>query len=232
MKFTVVTTYADRHWEVYGRRFVSSFTKFWSGVDLLILKDQDLENESAWFSGFKRRHASRSTENYRMDAVRFAHKVAAIELAYLKAETDALVWMDADCVTHAAVDENWLAELIGDAEFAYLKRKNKYPECGFMMFRVGSIRIHQLMERLCDLYRTDKLFELKEWHDSYAIDYCRAIVTGLRCKSLSGNAEETGHPLVNGPLGARLDHLKGKRKAEGRSRKSDLKVNRTEEYWK
>lgn len=41
-----------------------------------------------------------------------------------------------------------------------------------------------------------------------------------------------GHPLINGPLGKWIDHMKGVRKEEGRSRSKDIMVNRTEDYWK
>jgi hypothetical protein len=42
----------------------------------------------------------------------------------------------------------------------------------------------------------------------------------------------TSHPAINGPLGAFLDHMKGPRKSEGRSRPGDLKMKREEGYWK
>jgi len=41
-----------------------------------------------------------------------------------------------------------------------------------------------------------------------------------------------GHPLINCEWGAYLDHLKGARKDLGRSKRVDLKVQRTEAYWK
>jgi hypothetical protein len=41
-----------------------------------------------------------------------------------------------------------------------------------------------------------------------------------------------GHPLINSEWGAYLDHLKGDRKELGRSKDDDLKVKRTEAYWK
>jgi hypothetical protein len=41
-----------------------------------------------------------------------------------------------------------------------------------------------------------------------------------------------GHPLINSVLGKWMDHMKGVRKEEGRSRVSDIMVNRTEDYWK
>jgi len=226
LKFDVVTTYAVRHWDAYASRCVSTFEKHWSHK-LTTYTDEQLEELSPWLLDFKKRHDHRPTENYRFDAVRFAHKVAAIELAYSE-PGDILIWMDADCLTHEDVDDDWLVGLIGDADFGYLKRSNKYPECGFMMFRRGSC--DQFVNDLVGLYKSDELFKLAEWHDSWAIEEVRKS-SGLKCASLSGSAEGTGHPLVNGPLGERLDHLKGKRKDRGKSLPSDMKIKRVETYW-
>jgi hypothetical protein len=220
-----VTTFARHHWDSHAQRCVESFEKFWP-FKLTAYMDEDLEAQSSWLADFKARHAHRRTDNYRFDAVRFAHKIAAIELA---AGSDVLIWIDADCVTHAPVDEAWLLGLLGDADFGYLRRTNKYPECGFMMFRMND-RGREFIRRIVDQYRTDGLFEMAEWHDSWVIEEVRKGM-GLKCASLSGDAEHTGHPLINGPLGSRLDHLKGKRKEIGRSRPTDLKVKRAEAYW-
>lgn len=227
--FDVVTTFADRHWEEHARRCVETFDQHWQGMRLRFYRDAQLEDASDWLPEFKHRHRHRPTHNYRFDAVRFAHKVAAIELAYRIGDADVLVWMDADCVTHALVTQDWLAGLLGDADFGYLRRARKYPECGLMLIR-RSESSSEFIRTLVDLYRTDGLFKLAEWHDSWAIEHVRREL-GIRCASLSGDAEDTGHPLVNGPLGTCLDHLKGKRKAEGRSRRSDLKQQRGEAYW-
>lgn len=231
--FEVVTTFAPRHWESHARRCVESFHKHWEGIPLSVYTDSDLEAQSTWLSQFKRRHASLPTHNYRFDAVRFAHKVAAIELAFAKCRSDYLIWMDADCVTHADVDADWLEGLAQGADFAYLSRDKKYSEMGFALIRRNE-RGASLLAVLSQLYQDDGLFELAEWHDSWAFDHVRQTLERhglLRCQSLSGNASATAHPLVNGPLGARLDHCKGNRKQAGRSHASDLKVKRTEAHW-
>lgn len=231
MKFSVVTTYGQRHWHLYAEKCIQSFMSNWhTDINLIIFDDDDLERKCDWLPAFKARNGHRPTGNYRYDAVRFSHKVAALDVAFSIVQTDVLIWMDADCFTHAHVDAAWLSSLMNGADFAYLRRTNKYPECGFMMLNAKSASVKMFMNTLTSMYRTDALFKLREWHDSFVIDYCRER-SSMRCQSLSGNAESTGHPLVNGPLGARLDHLKGKRKQEGRSRRADLKVNRTEAYW-
>jgi hypothetical protein len=233
LTFDAVTTYADRHWSEYAKRCVETFAQHWKGIPLEAFNDDRLEAASEWLPEFKQRHRGRDTSNYRFDAVRFAHKVAALELAYRIGHGDVLVWIDADCVTHSDVDTEWLSDLIGDADFGYLKRAGKYPECGFMLIRrnqAGS----ELLRQLVTMYRTDALFDLAEWHDSWVIEHVRRgleLDGLLRCVSLSGAGESTGHPLVNGPLGAKIDHLKGKRKQSGKSKPSDLKTNRVEAYW-
>ena len=234
MNFDVVTTFAELHWDTHAQRCVESFHQHWRGMRLSVYRDEPLEAASTWLGPFKARHAARPTTNYRFDAVRFAHKVAAIELAYASGAAQALVWMDADCVTHADVDAVWLSGLLGKADFGYLRRSRMYSECGFMIFRRGA-GCDTLLRRLVELYRSDALFHLAEWHDSFAIDHVRRQCEAageLSCVSLSGGAENTQHPLVNGPLGARLDHLKGPRKQAGRSHRRDLTRPRDEAYWK
>ena len=55
----------------------------------------------------------------------------------------------------------------------------------------------------------------------------------LPTRSLSGErGARTGHPFINGPLGAYMDHMKGPRKQLGKSRRKDLKINRNEPYWR
>jgi len=231
LTFDAVTTYADRHWDEYAKRCVDTFARHWKDIPLQAFTDDRLEQSSEWLAEFKQRHRHRSTDNYRFDAVRFAHKVAALELAFRIGTGDALVWIDADCVTHADVDAGWLSGLLGDGDFGYLKRAGKYPECGFMLFRRNKATA-EMLRRLVYLYRSDDLFQLDEWHDSWAIEQVRiGMGNGLKCISLSGGFEATGHPFVNGPLGARLDHCKGRRKQQGKSKASDLKTARTEGYW-
>lgn len=231
LTFDAVTTYAERHWESHARRCVETFATHWIDVRLRAYTDEQLESASDWLPEFKQRHRGRDTGNYRFDAVRFAHKVAAIETAYRAGIADVLVWIDADCVTHAPVTAEWLVTLLGSGDFGYLRRAKKYPECGFMLLRRCSA-VDEMLRRLTSLYRTDRLFDLDEWHDSYAIEEVRrGMGSLLRCVSLSGEFEHTGHPLVNGPLGARLDHCKGKRKG-GKSKPSDFVAQRREDYWR
>jgi hypothetical protein len=198
----------------------------------------------AWLTEFKARHAANSRAHglidgnydYRYDCVRFAHKVAAVTAAALTLKADVLIWADADLITHAPVDKNWLMKLFPPGPYiAWLDRDRHYPECGFYMLRCGHPSHLEVMTRWQQLYETDAVFELGETHDSHVLHEVilaaerEGLVTTI---SLSGEGRKHSHPLINGPLGTRLDHLKGPRKVLGRSQATDLMMPRLEKYWR
>ena len=252
MRFALVATCHLPGWQQYGRRMVETFDEFWP-IDLpLYLYAEDFQPEHprpivrtlpAWLAEFKARHAHHPSAHgmidgkydFRFNCLRFAHKIAAVTDAALNLETDILIVTDADIVTHAPVDTDWLTSLFPTGPYiAWLDRIQFHPECGFYMLRCTHPMHREVMTRLQRLYETDAVFDLAETHDSYVLQQLilEAEREGLiTTHSLSGEGRQSGHPLINGPLGARLDHLKGPRKALGRSPVSDLIRPRLEEYW-
>lgn len=251
-RFTVVTTCHATGWEQYGRRMVQTFDQFWPTDAPLYLYAEDFQPDHpraivrrlpAWLTEFKARHANNPRAhgfvdgpyNYRHDCVRFAHKVAAVTDAAATLDTDILIWADADIITHGPVDPGWLTSLFPSGIYiAWLERHGHYPECGFYMLRCGHPAHRQIMTRFQQLYQTDAVFGLTETHDSYVLQQVilKAVRQGLiTTHSLSGEMRAGRHPLINGPLGTCLDHLKGARKAQGRSQPADLMQPRQEEYW-
>lgn len=251
----VVTTCNEAQWDKYGRKMARSFLLGWpdevplwlfhEGFDpageLPIERCADLELASPWLRDFKAKYGHQDTRpgepgyDYRRDAVRFAHKVAAIHAAAQDADCDVLIWMDADTVTFETVTEDWLRELFpAEADLAWLDREGVYPECGFLMFRMPQAR--KLIAQIVDCYDSGAIFNLRETHDSFVIQHVAeaAAVRGeIRIASLSGPEGRrcTHHPWVNSRLAERLDHLKGARKDTGHSRRSDIVVSRPEPYW-
>ena len=81
---------------------------------------------------------------------------------------------------------------------------------------------------------------MEEWHDSFVFGSILNAMKDYYPEVLDYSAEMYlkeaktgggGHPLINGVLGTWLDHMKGVRKNEGRSRQKDIMVNRSEAYW-
>jgi len=243
VKFAAVSTFNGEGLESYGRRMMQTFAKHWpASVELTVYSEGwseegpaklvDLVSVSPWLAAFKQRHAGRAFKDYRWDAVRFSHKVAAVCHAALSTDADVLIWLDGDVVTHSPISE---ADLEGLAPvdrdwIAWLDRDKVYPECGFYMMNCRHLMHREVIAWLQAYYAEDLLFRLPEFHDSYVLEH---IVKNSEVgrKSLSGEGRKTGHPLVNGPLGKWLDHAKGNRKKSGRTGRGELRVKRSEPYW-
>lgn len=241
-----VTTFSNRGLEKYGRQMVMTFFQHWpEQVDLYVYAEGwyerlgdaivvDLEQASPWLGSFKHRHQHRPTTNFRMDAVRFSHKIAALTAADALQRPDRyLVWMDGDIVTHAPVTLADLHTLTPrDGEWiSWLDRAKCYPECGFYIIDRQHERHKEMMAALLEMYDGDKLFLEKEWHDSYILEQV-VHRAGVAARSISGDGYYSHHPFINGPLGRWMDHMKGKRKDKGRSYSMDLRVKRQEKYWR
>ena len=183
-------------------------------------------------------------KEFKWHAIRFANKTYAVFDAW-KNNSGWIVWMDADTFVHS----NWSYEefkslLPTNAYITYVGRgkgSQTWPECGFYGMNKNHPVCHSFMEDFENMYEDAEngIFTLEEWHDSYVFgeilkkykefpshDYSADMY--LREAKTGGG----GHPLINGPLGKWIDHMKGGRKSQGKSSKKDIMVNRTEEYWK
>jgi len=185
-------------------------------------------------------------KKFKWDAVRFANKTYAVYDA-CERSTDWCVWMDADTYVHSDWSyDDFKAQLPEDAWITYVGRgkgSQTWPECGFYGMNLRNETCKKFLAEFERVYEDAEngIFKLAEWHDSFvfgnilnsmkqqdpnAFDYSAEMY--LR-EAKSGGG---GHPLINGVLGTWIDHMKGVRKKEGRSRKVDIMVNRTEDYWK
>lgn len=175
-------------------------------------------------------------KGFKWDAVRFAHKVYAIFDCARTTEADILVWMDADTICHSPIDINQLKDLIpADKDLCFLGRRGKYTECGLYSMNLKSPAVQAFLKEFQRMYDDAEsgIFTLDEWHDSFVFDAVRAEFKTLNNLDWSSHLiSGEGHPLINSEWGAYLDHLKGDRKELGRSKDKDLKIKRTEAYWK
>jgi len=175
-----------------------------------------------------------SGKGFKWDAVRFAHKVYAIFHCAKNVKTDWLLWMDADTVCHSPISIADLDRLCpNNNDLCFLGRRGKYTECGLYAMNLRHASMERFLwdfQRMYDQAETG-IFYLVEWHDSFVFD---AVRKNHRLNELDWSGHlitGEGHPLINSEWGAYLDHLKGDRKAWGRSKRGDLKVQRTEAYW-
>jgi hypothetical protein len=151
--------------------------------------------------------------------------------------------MDADTICHSPVSISSIENLIPrDKDLCFLGRRGKYSECGLYAMNLRSSKTQLFLKQFQQFYddAENGIFKLDEWHDSFVFD---AVRTSMQLNELNWsenlydlrpgprNSVGEGHPLINSEWGAYLDHLKGDRKTEQRSRLTDLKVKRLEAYW-
>ena len=181
---------------------------------------------------------------FKWDAIRFANKTYAVYDACTRSK-GWCVWMDADTFVHSDWSYEQFKELLPEnAYITYVGRgkgSQTWPECGFYGMNLNHPVCHEFLKDFEQMYEDadNGIFTLEEWHDSYVFgellkkykefpshDYSAEMY--LR-EAKSGGG---GHPLINGPLGKWIDHMKGGRKKKGKSDAKDIMVNRTEDYWK
>jgi hypothetical protein len=253
IRYLAITTCNAEQWAQYGRAMATTFCRHWpSDVPLRLYAEgfaadlngqvefADFHQAAPWFTpwsalcGKSERGFRPQGYHFRWDCVKFAHKIAAISAAARTTDADVLIWLDADIMTHSLITMEWLDDLFpAEAAIAWLDRARVYPECGFLMFRLPCAA--RLIKTLRQTYKSGQVFKLPETHDSYVI---QSIVRAaeargeIKVASLSGKGRDYHHVLVNSPLSACLDHLKGgKRKLRGRTLKEERVLGGPHEYW-
>ena len=185
-------------------------------------------------------------KEFKWDAVRFANKVYAVFDA-CERSTDWCVWMDADSYIHSDWSYEEFAKLLPKESYLTIVGRGRgsqtWPECGFYGMNLKNKACQEFLAEFERVYEDadNGIFLLEEWHDSYVFgdiifkfrqrgyenifDYSANIY--VKTAKTGGG----GHPLINGPLGKFMDHMKGGRKSKGISNKKDLMSHRQETYW-
>lgn len=169
----------------------------------------------------------KSGYNFRFDAWKFCRQAFIPFDAFkrwhvqnLTGERELLCWLDGDVVTHSAIPRGFIENLLPEnRDVAYLGRGEKHSEIGFQLYDVtgldvGEAPVVRMLEIFSEIYRTGEVFKLKEWHSAYVFDEARRR-SGVDAHDLTPGGY--GHVWHQSPLRAFTDHLKGKRKAKGKS---------------
>jgi hypothetical protein len=259
MKYCVVTTFNAHGYNTYGQRMIQTFLKSWpQDVALRVYAENcqvvesapnleviDLEAASPELVAFK--HAwqdvpkangnpgiSKSSKEFKYQAVRFSHKVYAIFQAAKTTQTEWLIWMDADMVCHSPISLEGLAQFFPDTtELCFAGRSRKFTECGLYGMHISEPAVQAWLADFQRMYDDAEsgIFTLDEWHDSFVFDAVRQRHDLRELNWTEHLQMSEGHPLINCDWGAYIDHLKGKRKHLGKSKASDLQTKRQESYW-
>lgn len=270
MDYTVITTFNQAGLELYGQRMIDNFEKFWpESVKLKIYAENcqpqvsrdttqvlDILEVSPACREFVERHKNNPQAHggagannqevylkdkaFRWQAVRFCFKVFAVQHAANNSQSDRLIWLDADTVTHTPVTLEWLDSVCPAGVVAsYLGRTDGYhSECGWIGYNMQDALTRPFIDSVARLYVTDELFNYPEWHDSYLWDVIRKRYRDeLKANFFNLNPEPdtkglAKHPFINSELGRYMDHMKGNRKGQGHSKSKEVVMHRDHPYWR
>lgn len=203
MKYTFVTSFNKENYDVYAKKMLQSAVDNWNQDDfrLVVYYDgygcQPYDKPDAPEASFieyrnldllkarndfiqrnkdKNGRFAEAPYNYRMDAIRFCHKVYAYtDLAYElidQENTGWLVWLDADTVTTTKFTAEDAAKILpDDTDVVHLGRIDiDYSETGFVGWNMG---MHNAVSMLVDIrgaYDTDEVLAYREWTDSFVFE--------------------------------------------------------------
>ena len=242
-KVTVVSSFHVKDWEVYAKNFVESFIDKWeSTIDLRLYyhngelpedapdapnvsyfsldSDEDLttfKNDNAEYNGKE----PNGGYNYRMDVIKFCHKVFAITNS---ANIDGyLVWLDADTVSKDHMSWSDIVNFAApneEAEVVHLGRTAiDYSETSFLSFNLNSTRTLEFLSDFRGMYTSHEVFGYREWHDGFVFTRLLNIHEehGLNVYNMSPDCTDL-NAFATSKLGKFLEHKKG-----------NLKYNKEEE---
>lgn len=247
-KHVVIMTFPSWKWDVYGycmRGFIENWPKEVHGIALV--EDPEsipLKNipsnltilDFDTFVGprlkaFEDRNKDKpifdlgTTGNIALQAAKFARKALAQLYVLENIEADVVWYIDADLYTHKKIDMGLLEKLSAGPHYIGCTprwwKPDGYTETGLMMWKPSMKEKHKAW---CELYAScydkDKIFEFSAWHDCIAFDYATKRLLSEKKIELAdfGFGVRSSHPLVSGPLGKWLDHMKGNRKFVGESK--------------
>lgn len=234
-KVTVITTFNSKGLEQYGRSSIASFEACWpETINLLVYSEgftmedssrvryRDLNAAAPRLVIFKNHYGKQPMANgyttegydYNFDAVRFSHKMFALFDAARTVETDYLIWLDGDVITHQPVPETLISDMMDGYFAAYLGRKGMHSETGFLCFDLQHPESKGFFETMERIYLSGELFKLNAWHDCEVFDVTRAVFEAqgkIKTHDLSTGLF-TLAPFSESPLSAYMSHDKGQPK--------------------
>ena len=249
----VITTFDRKYYERCGRAFVDTYRQFWpKTIPLTIYYEGDEleadEENIKWRYMEEVEYLPQFLANIKPFAFMTGNVGGSYNIQYDARMCRAgfiqahhmrhggkVLWLDADIITHGAVPETFIDDLLPDDKLcAYLARDWWYSETGGLCMNADHPMADAFRQLWVQVFNSGVIFSLPGWHDCYGFDIARKsfgrpdlfmdLVAHLRHLRPS-------HPFVNSIFGAYMDHKKGPRKDGGRSSAKDLVVERSEPYW-
>ena len=217
----IVTTMGPGSWDLYGRRFVESFVKYWPKDIQLEVWHHDLNGAVPQFDGVTFRCLD-DTESFKKishahnggkdgPSLNYSFKAVALASA-VTPDLDWIGFIDADVEFMQPVDATLMHALF-DAEYhlTYLYRRAvKESEGSWFAFNLRTVEGASLLADFWGLYDSNEVAHYKKAHDNAVLDRLVLLhqAHGLKVRNLSEGALGLD-AFHQSPLGAYAIHYKG-----------------------
>jgi len=162
--------------------------------------------------------------NWRMDAVKWCHKVYALsdyalELSEKEADAGWLCWLDADTVTTSPLTRAKMLDILDSkAEIAHLGRTDvDYSETSFIGLNLSFATPIYLIADLRGCYDIGEVTSYREWHDGFIFERLLKIYIahGMNVQNLTPNVKGLA-AFKESALSQYMIHFKGALKTESK----------------
>ena len=256
MTKTVITSFTEKGYQQYGKKFLETFYKHWpKSVKLVVyfegtnLRDgwvpiTEVANLNNWMRAIAPFQLMQGAlfDQYDIKYDARTNRVIFMQNHALRNYKGKVFWIDGDVVTHSDVPETFLDEVLPDDKLCcYLGRKPWYDsETGFIGFNYSHPQCEGFLKIEENTLFSGIIFAQDRWWDMVTFDWSREAMIA-RDPELNGAFVDlakdlprgTMHVYNNSILGCYMAHLKGNRKynPDTYDRRIDLVVDRTEPYW-
>lgn len=190
VKTLVITTFSEDGYNLYGKKFIDTWCKYWPENYILriyaehelVVSDTrvevvDLHTASPELVNFKEYSykLSESTKDKKLRnnyyrTVKWCHKVYAIKHALQDKRYNHLIFLDADTETTKQVPENTLEPLTDNCLFAVhfeSIKGNRHYETGLIIFNYEHHQIQILRDHATDDYNDYSIYKLSRPWDGF-----------------------------------------------------------------
>ena len=215
-----ITSVNDTLWEQYAAKSIGTWSTphkiYWEHLDVDPKWDQ-------WRDSNKDKQEPDFHHTWR----RFSYKVQHQLLAYreFKDTHRYLIWQDADVRELCKPTQEFYNKVLpikrpggqwlDDSDtLSYLGRGDDYhPETGYIVYDLDNPRLTQVLLRLEEVYLSNEIFTMREWHDAYVWEQvCRSQQICRR--NLCELPPKKGEAFGRSALKDYYEHLKGARKQQ------------------
>jgi len=247
---TVVTSFSEDGWDTYAKDMIWSVAEnfapeikvvaYYHDFDITtkelpesknieyrnLNNLEDMLEFREQFKEYDGTMGGKAIYNFRVDAIKFCHKVFAISdcafgMVESKENPGWLVWLDADTIITKPLSRgNLLENLPTGSDLVHLGRKNfTYSETSFIGLNLESQVPVDFLGDFLGAYLSGEILQYREWHDGFIFERLLTIYKahGLKYHDWTGHIDIKS--MTHGkqafelfPLGDYIEHKKGAKK--------------------